>query len=150
MRMTIFILFWYILCRNVMTAGLSSATFGSTGVDVWPLQRILTEQSCSQTAIFMHLQKKILSLEAQKLHKKPIYYFLHSNLEPWNCWLLPVTNKAAIGRQFSSNETCLKAVEVKLKVRLHLGLSVPIMSQAILLDSSKNIPKISMLTWMII
>ena len=34
---------------------LSSATFGSTGIDVWTLQWILTEQSCSQTAIFMHL-----------------------------------------------------------------------------------------------
>ena len=77
------------------------------------------------------------------------YSFLHSNLEPWNCWLLSVTKKVAIGRQFSSNETCLKAVEVKLKVRLHLGLSVPVMSQATLLNSSENIPKISMLTWMI-
>jgi hypothetical protein len=62
---------------------------------------------------------------------------------------LPVTKKVAIGRQFSSNETCLKTVEVKLKVRLHLGLSVPIMSQATLLHSSENIPKISMLIWMI-
>lgn len=65
-----------------MTAGLSSATFGSTGVDVRPLQRILTQQSCSQTAIFMHLQKKTLLLEAQKLYQKHIYSLLHSNLEP--------------------------------------------------------------------
>ena len=58
-----------------MTACLSAATFGSTGVDVRPLQGILTEQSCSQTAIFMHLQKKTVSLEAQKSYQKS-YQFL--------------------------------------------------------------------------
>jgi hypothetical protein len=65
-----------------MTACLSAATFGSTGIDVRPLQRILTEQRCGQTAIFMHLQKKTLSLKAQKSFQKYINSFLHSNLEP--------------------------------------------------------------------
>jgi len=34
---------------------------------------------------------------------------------------LPVTKKVAIGRQFLSNETCLKAVEVKFKSQTASG-----------------------------
>jgi hypothetical protein len=47
-----------------MAACLSAATFGSTGVDVRPLQGVLAEQSSSKTAVFMHLQNKIVMLNS--------------------------------------------------------------------------------------